>query len=112
MSVAHVFTETDVGDHEEIGALCLYRPDSILDDAVGLESGSSFFVFGRGNAEKQHRLKAEVEGTLRLVCDFLGSQLKNSRHAGDSASALQLVANEQRQNEIVRAEFRFANKVS
>ena len=57
--------------------------------------------------------KPEFAGALRLVRDLRERELKDARHARDRSCALrQLLADEKRQNEIVRAELCLADEIS
>ena len=88
------------------------RANGLLDDAVlGVCSGG-VFVFCRRNSEEKHRLQAELGRTLCFRDAFSNRQLKYARHAADLATLLQLLAHEEREDEIVRGELRLADEIA
>src|SRR5438132_12671341 len=64
------------------------------------------------NPENQDRLEAEILRAAHFIGNLLDRQLKNSRHADDRPTFIQFFAYEQRQNKIVDAQLRLADKIS
>src|SRR5213083_2937407 len=62
--------------------------------------------------EKQDRLEPEVSSTARFIGNLFYRQLKNSRHTANGPALIQFFAYEQRQNKIVDAQLRLADKIS
>src|SRR2546421_10554605 len=111
MAVAHVFAYTNVRYHDEPGTLRLDRANSCLHDALfGIGATRGFIFFAR-NSEKKNGLQPQIESTLCFVSDFVDRELENAWHAFDRLPRLEFLADEQRQNEIMRGEFSLANEI-
>ena len=79
MSVAHVFTETNVRHDDEPGTLRFDRAHRLLDDAVLSMRAAGRFVLLARNAKEQHRLQTKIVGALRFIGYVCERQLENSR---------------------------------
>ena len=101
MSMAHVLTQADIGNCNQIGTPRLNGSDRFLNDSVVRVGAARRFVFLFGNPEKENRLQSQVLRRTRLVGNFLYGQLKDSRHAWDRPALLDLFTYKQRQNKIV-----------
>jgi hypothetical protein len=64
------------------------------------------------NPEKKDCLEPEILSAARFIGNLSYGQLKNSRHADDWPTFIQFFAYEQRQNKIVDAQLRLADKIS
>jgi hypothetical protein len=64
------------------------------------------------NPEKKDCLEPEILSAARFISNLFQGQLKNSRHADDWPTFIQFFAYEQRQNKIVDAQLRLADKIS
>ena len=87
------------------------KPDGLLDDSVFRERAGSLRVLFVGNAEKQNRQHAERVGARGLAQQFVGRKLENSRHGVDGLAQLATGADEQRQNQLLHAQARFADEI-
>ena len=112
VSVTHIFAKTNISDRDELGTFLFNFAQRFLNDAVCSISAARLLIFVVGNSEEQDRLQPRVLGGTRLVGNFIDRELKNAGHARDGAAFVDLVAHEKRQNEIVRGQISFANKIS
>ena len=112
MPVAHVFAKTNVGDRDHFGTFLFNRAQCFLNNAVFSVSAARFLVFLAGNSEKQNGLKSGLLRAARLIDNFVDRELKNAGHARDRAAFVDLVADEKRENKIVRGQIGFANEIS
>ena len=88
MAVAHVFAETDIGDHDQLRTFRFDRADRFLNDSVLRVGAARLLIFFCWNTEEQHGLKPEIAGALRFVGYFFRRELENARHARDRAAVL------------------------
>src|SRR6202035_1437006 len=70
------------------------------------------FVFFVGNSKKKNGLESGVLRPARFIDNLAEGELKNTGHARDRPSFVDLFADEERQHEIVRGEIGFANQVA
>jgi hypothetical protein len=112
VAMAHVLAQTNIRDHDQLGASGFDRSDRLLHDAVFRIGRCCLLVFFLRNAEEQCGLQPEIAGALRFVGYFRECELENARHACDWFPCRQPFADQQRENEVVRAELCFANEIS
>ena len=112
MSVAHVFTQTNIRDDDDFRTFLFDRSHRFLHDSIFGVSAGGLFVFFFGNSEKQDRLQPEVLRAFRFIDNLVERKLKNPRHARDRSSLADLFAHEQRQNEIVSCQVGLADEIS
>src|SRR5437763_17136340 len=111
MSVAHVFAKTNVSDRDDLGTFLFDCAQRFLNDTVLGKSAARLFVLFLGNSKKKNGLKTSILRLLRLIDNFIDSELKNARHARDRTAFVDLFADEKRENKIVGGQIRFANKI-
>jgi hypothetical protein len=109
--MAHVFAQANVGHDNEIAAARLDRPNRFLDDAIFSVGPAGLFVFVARNSKEENGLQPKILGAFCLVCYFAGGELENARHAADRLPFAQFLADEKREDEVVDAELRLANKI-
>lgn len=112
MPMAHVFAKTNIRDRDHLGTFLLDCVKRFLNDAVLREGAACLLVFLVRDAKKQNCLESGVLRPARLIDNFVDGELKNAGHARDGAAFVDLVADEKRENEIVRGEIRFAHQIS
>ena len=112
VAMAHVFAQTNIRDHNQLGTTGFDCADRLLDDAVFRIRRCGLLVFLLWYAEEQNGLEPEIAGALRFVGYFRKRKLKNARHARDGLPRHHSFADKKRENEIVRAELRLANEIS
>jgi hypothetical protein len=83
-----------------------------LHDAVLRKSAARLFVFRCRNAEEKDGLKSKLEGALRFLDRFGHRKLKDARHARDWATRPDFLADEEREDEIVRGQFGLAHEIA
>ena len=108
MAVAHVFAETNIGDHDQLGTLRFDRAHGLLNDAVFRVGAAAPARPFRRNAKEQHRLQAQASWAAalhRLLRS--GANWKTPGMLAIARLLAQLFAHEKRQNEIVRASASF-----
>ena len=94
------------------GHFVLMRSQRLLNNPVFGISGAGLFVFLFGNPEEKNRLQPEILNALCFIDSFLHGQLKNPRHARDRPALIQFLTHEKRENKIVGAQLRLADKIS
>ena len=112
VAMAHVFAQTNIRDHNQLGAAGLDRADGLRHDAVFRIRGCCLLVLLLRNAEEQNGLQPEIAGALRFIGCVRERELKNARHARDWLPRRQSFADKKGKNEVVRAELGFANEIS
>lgn len=111
MSVAHVFAQANVSDRDQPGTFRFDRTHCFLHDAgLGIRA-TGLLVFLPRNSEEDDRLKSGILRPLRFISNFPKRELIYARHARDFTATVDLLAHEQRQNEIMRMKLRLADEV-
>ncbi len=83
MAVAGVFTETDIGDNQDVGNLVLDTADGLLNDAVLGKGAGGQFVFFVGNPEKKDGRNPQVLRFLDFLEDVIDGHLEIAGHGMD-----------------------------
>ena len=84
----------------------------ILDHAILGMRATCLFVFRLRNSKEKHGLHSRFVRALRDRGDFLAAVLVNAGHTRDRFRALDFLADEKWQDEIVPAKICFANEIA
>jgi hypothetical protein len=74
--------------------------------------GGGVFVFLFGDPEEKNGLQSKILNALCFIDSVLERELKNPWHARDWTALLQFFAYEKRENKIMDAQLRLADKIS
>ena len=69
-------------------------------------------IFLRRDPEKKDCLQARGTSTVRFLRDVGKRKLLNARHAANRTRSLDFFADEERQDKVVRRQFRLANQIA
>lgn len=112
MTVAGVFAQTNISNYSQIRRALFDLPNRILDHAILAIGATGLFVFRLRNSKEKHRLHSRFVRALRDRGDFLAAVLVNAGHTRDRFRALDFLADEKWQDEIVPAKICFANEIA
>ena len=112
MTVAGIFAQTNISNDRQIRCALFHLLDRILDHPILGIGATGLFILRLWNSEKKHRLHPRFVGVLRDRGDFFTAVLVNAGHARDRFRALDFLANEKWQHEIVPAKIGFANEIA
>ena len=111
MPMAHVFAKTNIRDRDQLGALLFNRAQRFLNHAVLRVSAARLLIFFVGDSKKQNCLESCVPRGASLIDNFVDGELEDAGHARNRAAFVDLVADEKRENEIVRSQIGFADEI-
>ena len=112
MTMTGILAQTNIGNYRQIRCALFDLPDRILDHAILGVGATGLFILRLWNSKKKHRLHSRFVGTLRDRGDFRTAVLVNAGHTRDRFRALDFLANEKWQHEIVPAKICFANEIA
>ena len=112
MTVAGVFAQTYISNYRQIRRALFNLPDRILDHTILGIRATGLFILRLWNTKEKHRLYSRFMSALRDRGDFLAAILVNAWHTRDLLRALDFLANEKWQHEIVPAKICFANEIA
>ena len=112
MTVAGIFAQTNISNYRQIRRVFFDLANRILGDAILGMRAAGLFVFRLRNSKEKHRLPSRFVRAARDRGDFLAAILLNTGHTRDRFRALDFLAHEKRQHEIVPAKICFANEIA
>ena len=112
MTVAGIFAQTNISNYSQIRRALFDLPNRILDHTILAIGATGLFVLRLRNSKEKHRLHSRFVGALRDRSDFLAAVLVNAGHTRDRFRALDFLADEKWQDEIVPAKICFANEIA
>src|SRR6476661_9533318 len=112
MAVAGIFAQTNISNYRQIRRVFFDLANRILDHAILGMRTTGLFVLRLRNSKEKHRLHSRFVGALRDRGDFLAAVLVNAGHTRDRFRALDFLADEKWQDEIVSAKICFANEIA
>src|SRR5437762_11982576 len=112
MTVAGIFAQTNISNDCQTRGAFFDLPDRILDDAILGIGATGLFILRLWDSKKKHRLHSRFVRALRDRGDFFTAVLVNAGHGRDRFRALDFLADEKRQDEIMPAEICFANEIA
>jgi len=111
MPMAHVFAKTNIRDRDELGTFLFDCAQRFLNHAVLRVSAARLLIFFVGDSKKQNGLESCVPRGASLIDNFVDGELEDAGHARNRAAFVDLVADEKRENEIVRSQIGFADEI-
>ena len=112
MAVAGVLAVADVGHDQQFRNLAAQCPDSLLHDAVIVVGAGGDFVLRFRQSEEDYAADAERLHLGAFLHQLVDRELVIIRHGADLAADAFARANEERQNELLRIEARFAHEIA
>ena len=111
MSMAHVFAEADVSDHNQFRQFGFQQSDRLLNNAAGGVSAAGALILSLRYAKKQDCGNPQRQRSRSFAQKFIRGQLENARHRFDRAADFAALANKQRENELGRVQGGFGDQI-
>ncbi len=112
MTMTGILAQTNIGNYRQIRCAFFDLANRILDHAILGIRATGLFILRLRNSKEQHRLHSRFMGALRDGGDFLAAVLVNTGHTRDRFRALDFLADEKWQDEIVPTKICFANEIA
>src|SRR5271156_4073018 len=109
MPVAHVFTQANVRQDDQVQLGLSYRFNRTLHSSICVVSLRSKFILVLGQAKKNYGRDPQVRDFAALLDDLIYRLLTDARHGADFGANVFARASEHRIDESARCETRLAN---
>ncbi len=112
MSVAHVFTEADIGYNHYIFGCLLNCSDGPLNDPTGCIGLACLVIFLLRNSEKNNGTNPLIPDLSYLFCEGIDRKLVVIGHGGDRVFDSLARAYKQRLDQVIQSHMSFPDEVS